>query len=105
VEPSLMQEIGRFFEQTNEEFRRAFFPTAEPPLFRPKIPEQYEILPPSERINERSIALLLNYFMDVRNQAPATVGGGGGAAGDADEEEHEDVRPVPRKRVRRIGRL
>jgi hypothetical protein len=67
--PALMNEIKQYYAEPNERFRREFFPERKAPLFHSRIPDSYAVLHPGERINERSLELLLNYFAD-RNSPP-----------------------------------
>ena len=68
IDPELMAKMGIHFGESNEEFRREFFPDREPPLFKSKIPEAYTPLPAKERVSERSLIMLSSYFSWVRER-------------------------------------
>jgi len=65
VKPSVMRDIKDFYREKNIEFQRRFFPDRGDELFPSKIPDEYELLSGHERINEKSIAMLLHYFMTI----------------------------------------
>jgi hypothetical protein len=63
IAPSTMEEVGRYFDPRNEEFRRDYFPDLPTPLFSSAIPSEYEPLGESERVSELSLALMASYLL------------------------------------------
>lgn len=60
---ALMREIKQYYGPKNAEFQQRYFPGVQGDLFSSKIPDVYEVFSADERLNEKSIALLLNYFL------------------------------------------
>jgi hypothetical protein len=61
VPPALMRELGEYFAKKNAELM-AELPAVGRTPFESSIPRNYEMLDASERLNERTIGMLLNYF-------------------------------------------
>jgi hypothetical protein len=60
--PTLLREIKSFYQKSNATFQRQFFTDRTGELFKTKIPDEYEPFQASDKINENSIAILLEYF-------------------------------------------
>jgi hypothetical protein len=63
IAPSVMKEVGRYFDRRNEEFRRAYFSDHPSPIFSSAIPNEYDPLAERERVSALSLALVASYLL------------------------------------------
>jgi hypothetical protein len=62
VDPALMESLGAHYAESNEAFRKQFFPDLAAPLFASRIPKAYTPMSAEQRLNQRSFELLSSYI-------------------------------------------